>query len=333
MISKNTIQLFILITVLLLIFSCSKPVNETELLTAAGDEYFSSYSTPSSNTGPNIKIQDLYTLLKDNDTSNDPYIIDWRAKADYDKNHIKGAVNMALSDLDVKLDSLPKNKMIVNVCYTGQTASFATSVINLVGQDEAYDGLEARNLLFGMCSITMDPEIVPKSDKWVSQISEDEDYKMETSMNTCTKENELPKLETGEKTLAEIIKANLDDAEGSGAWKLMVDDLYANLDDYFIINYWPEDEYLAGHILGAYQFTPKNDLSSDKKLKMLPQDKAIAVYCYTGQTSAQVTAYLRLLGYDAKSVMFGVNGFAYKSMSKNKYSAVEGDDYLNILES
>jgi len=333
MISGNTIQLLILIFVMVFVFNCSKPVNETELLTASGDEYFSSYTTPSSSAGPNINIKDLFTLISDNDTGNDPYIIDWRSKEDYDKNHIKGAVNMALADLDDNLDSLPRDKMIVNVCYTGQTASFATAVINLAGEDEAYDGLEAQNLLFGMCSITSDPNIVPKSDKWVIQISEDEGYQIETSMNTVTKENGLPKLKTGEKTLEGIIKANLDDAVGSGAWMVEVDDLYANLNNYFVINYWPESEYLAGHIPGAYQFTPKVDLSSDKKLDLLPQDKPIAVYCYTGQTSAQVVAYLRLLGYDAKSVLFGVNGFAYNSLTKSKYSPVKGDDYLSILES
>ena len=31
-------------------------------------------------------------------------------------------------------------------------------------------------------------------------------------------------------------------------------------------------------------------------------------YCYTGQTSAVVTAYLRVLGYDAYSLTFGMNG-------------------------
>ena len=31
-------------------------------------------------------------------------------------------------------------------------------------------------------------------------------------------------------------------------------------------------------------------------------------YCYTGQTSAVVTATLRVLGYDAYTMTFGMNG-------------------------
>jgi rhodanese-related sulfurtransferase len=38
------------------------------------------------------------------------------------------------------------------------------------------------------------------------------------------------------------------------------------------------------------------------------------IYCYTGQTSAHVAAYLRVLGYDAKSLVFGVNAMAHGTM-------------------
>lgn len=40
-------------------------------------------------------------------------------------------------------------------------------------------------------------------------------------------------------------------------------------------------------------------------------DKSVVIYCYTGQTSAFTTAYLRILGYDAKSLLFGTNGMFY----------------------
>jgi hypothetical protein len=38
------------------------------------------------------------------------------------------------------------------------------------------------------------------------------------------------------------------------------------------------------------------------------------VYCYTGQTSAFTAAYLRILGYNAKSLLFGTNGMIYNEM-------------------
>ena len=59
----------------------------------------------------------------------------------------------------------------------------------------------------------------------------------------------------------------------------------------------------------------------------------MVTYCYTGQTSAQVTACLRLLGYDAASLMFGVNGFAFQSLKEGMAAYHEPDsDYTGILE-
>jgi len=50
-------------------------------------------------------------------------------------------------------------------------------------------------------------------------------------------------------------------------------------------------------------------------LKTLPTNKPIVAYCYTGQNSSFLAAYLRLLGYDVKSLLFGVNGLAYDNMA------------------
>jgi rhodanese-related sulfurtransferase len=67
-------------------------------------------------------------------------------------------------------------------------------------------------------------------------------------------------------------------------------------------------------------------------LKTLPTNKPIAVYCYTGQTSAYLSAYLRLLGYDAKSILYGGNAMIYdlmvaKSMTVFSSTQIMGYDY------
>ncbi|MCP4713931.1 MAG: rhodanese-like domain-containing protein [Deltaproteobacteria bacterium] len=237
---------------------------------------------------------------------------------------------MALSDLDDNIDNLPKDQMIVNVCYTGQNASFATAVINLIGLDPAYTGLEARNLKFGMCSVSTDGSL-PETDKWISAVAEDEFAEsLEQTANTVDTVQEYPNPGTGATTLAGIIKANLD-AAASG-WNLKAADVFSAPDNYFVINYWPEDQYLnPGHVPGAYQFSPKSSLKTDGKLNLLPADETVVIYCYTGQTSAQVTAYLRLLGYDAKSLLYGVNGFAFNLCPGTKYHEPE-NDYSSIVE-
>lgn len=48
---------------------------------------------------------------------------------------------------------------------------------------------------------------------------------------------------------------------------------------------------------------------------ILPKDKRIIVVCYTGQTAGQTVGILRLLGYDACSLMGGmVNGWLKSDM-------------------
>ncbi len=54
-------------------------------------------------------------------------------------------------------------------------------------------------------------------------------------------------------------------------------------------------------------------------LKTLPTDKTIVVYCYTGQTSANMAAYLQVLGYDAKSLLFGASGMFLDLISIDGY--------------
>jgi len=310
--NHSVFAIVMLITALAFTFGCQEEeVNEFELLAEAGDAYFSTYS------GVNINIDDLVLAITGGE---DLYLIDWRSAEDYADAHIAGAVNMALTDLDDELAMLPADRKIINICYTGQTASFATAAMNLAG-------LDAQNLKFGMCSITNDTSIVRKTDKWAAQIAEDEGFPLETTANELETTYEFPTLDTGEDTVAGIIAARLDEA--AAGWSIAAADVFTG--DFFVVNYWPEDQYLdPGHIPGAYQFTPKEDLASDAKLAYLPTDETIVVYCYSGQTSAQVSAYLRLLGYDAKSLLFGMNGFDYASIPASKYTAPQ-NDYTGIL--
>jgi rhodanese-related sulfurtransferase len=82
------------------------------------------------------------------------------------------------------------------------------------------------------------------------------------------------------------------------------------------------------------QYTPKESLKLAADLKTLPTNKTIVVYCYTGQTSSHLAAYLRLLGYDAKTLMFGTNGMIYDNMvatggmSVFKSSEIMGYDFV-----
>ncbi|MFH1052321.1 MAG: rhodanese-like domain-containing protein [bacterium] len=256
-----------------------------------------------------IKATDVNTLLLTAPTS--IYIIDIRSAADFANGHIDGAVNVALADLltHVKSINASQYEKIVIACYSGQTASYGTALLQMMG----YTNVTA--LKWGMSS--WNPEFKAK---WVDAIGNSRATQFETTANTKPAAGNLPVINTGKKTGAEILETRVNQllAEGYTVASVKNADVYSDLAKYYIINYWPETQYLnPGHIPGAYQYTPKADLKRTTMLKTLPTDKEVVVYCYTGMTSSNVAAFLRLLGYNAKSLLYGANAMIYDVMVSN----------------
>lgn len=287
-------------------------VNESEVLV----KYLESTSSPA---GKDFVNTDLPTMITATDVNslnliNKVYIIDIRSAADFATGHIKNAHNVALADVlnHIKTTDLTAYEKIVIACYTGQTAGYATSLLRLLGYSNVYD------LKWGMCSWNS-----ATASKWNTTISNGNAYSSQFTTTAATKAaaGSLPKLSTSKTTGQEILEARVATlfSEGFTPATVSSTNLFANLSNYYIVNYWSAAHYSdPGHVPGAIQYSPKESLKFDADLKTLPTNKTIAVYCYTGQTSAFVTAYLRLLGYDAKSVLYGANSMIYDIMvSKN----------------
>ena len=71
------------------------------------------------------------------DELDDFYLLDIRRKADFDAKHIEGAVHVEFQDVANPgiLASLPTDKPILVICYTGHTASVATGILGVLGFD------------------------------------------------------------------------------------------------------------------------------------------------------------------------------------------------------
>jgi len=88
--------------------------------------------------------------------------------------------------------------------------------------------------------------------------------------------------------------------------------------NYFINNYWDQvDVDTYGHLAGAYRIKPLTLTGGE--MKDLDEDDTILTYCWTGQTSSVVTAYLTVLGYDAISLKFGVNAMIFDALTGHKW--------------
>jgi LPXTG-motif cell wall-anchored protein len=125
------------------------------------------------------------------------------------------------------------------------------------------------------------------------------------------------------------------DAYFSGGTKnIKADELFEILNDGdasndpFIIDARKAEDYGLGHVPGAVNMGAGATFTADK-LASIPKDKDVVVYCYTGQTSSQMASALNMLGYNAKSMLFGFPAWAnVEGVSVAAFNPeVNGNDY------
>jgi rhodanese-related sulfurtransferase len=215
---------------------------------------------------------------------------------------------------------------IVLVCYSGQTSAFGTALMRLMGYDKVF------SLKFGMSSWAA----TFARDYWQRNIGNAQAAAFVTTATASPPKNPagaLPTLSTGKTTGPEILEARVRALLTAGfpAGTISHATLFANLGNYYIVNYWPLSHYLnPGHIPGAIQYTPRVDLKTTTNLTTLPTNRTIVLYCYTGQTSGFVAAaYLRLLGYDARSLLYGANALIYDRMAARGLTVWRDAEIMN----
>ena len=312
---RKTRFLFLsVIFALIIVSSCKKEetVVEADELVNYVESVVSVGSLPSY-----ITATDLLTLIN---AQQAPYIIDVRSSAAYTTGHIPGAINVDdLGDLLTHVEAnCSMSDDIVVVCYTGQSAAFGTSLLKLAGYSNA------KSLKFGMTSWHSD------FDSWSGNVSNYYFTFLEQASNTKPDAGDLPTISTGFDNGEDILEVRIDAmfTAGFGSYAIDATTVTNNPNNYYIVNYWPNAQYLApGHIPGAYNYIPGSSLTLATDLKTLPTDKTIVVYCYTGQTSAFITAYLGTLGYDAKSLKFGANSMFTGNLPSSNWSTSNIMDY------
>lgn len=77
---------------------------------------------------------------------------------------------------------------------------------------------------------------------------------------------------------------------------------------YHIISLQSSTEFANGHVPGAHQFT-LDYANPSPALALLPRNKTIVVTDSNGQQSCQMTTFLRQLGYDARTLLLGMEGW------------------------
>ena len=234
------------------------------------------------------------------------YIIDLRSAADFAVGHIQGAVNSTFGN--VLATASGASKPILVVCYTGQTAGHAVVALRLSGYSDAVV------LKWGMSGWNSST-----AGSWNGNIGDaavGHANWSETNTIKSSESFEFPSISSsatdGAGILAERVALLL-----TGGFKAVGNsDVLDSPSNYQINNFWAEtdvDHY--GHITGAYRINPL----SLANINSMDPSKTVVTYCWTGQTSSMVTAYLTVLGYNATSLKFGTNGMIYSKLESHQF--------------
>lgn len=236
-------------------------------------------------------------------------VVDLRPDSLFAAGHIAHAVNLQPEEVLHYFEQIVEPTgfdRIVLVCSDAMLSAYVNGILRLLGHANVY------TLRNGMSAWSSEIAEV----YWLPAMSAHMEGRLETTPHPKNQPGTMPAIATGKTSGYEILRARAANMlkERAGRTEVTADELMAAASDWYIVNYWPADLYNQGHITGSVQYGPRTSMHSGADLFTLPAGERIAVWCYTGHTSAYVTAFLNLLGYDAYNVPYGANSFIHDTM-------------------
>lgn len=240
-------------------------------------------------------------------------VVDLRTPKQFSEGHIKSAVNKKFEELPPYFETGIKPfefDKIILVSDDGQISSYATCLLRLMGYGNVYSmrwGMSAWNNRYAQ-------------EGWLKGVSGKYEENLENTVNEKPPLLAMPELKTGLLTGSEIGTARFRKLFGESTSNILItaDEVFSNPKKYYIINLERKDKYDDGHIPGSVRYKPEGTLGFTDEMASIPTDKPIVVYCGTGHNSGFATAYLRLIGYDARTLKYGNNGFMHDKMTKQR---------------
>jgi len=155
---------------------------------------------------------------------------------------------------------------------------------------------------------------------WINGSSGKYEARLETEARETPAPGLMPDPGTGLTTGKEVADARFRKLfkEGTGEILVSADEIFSDPAKFFVINLERKDKYDAGHIPGAVRYKPESTLGFPDMMATIPADRTVVIYCGTGHNSAFASAFLRLFGYDARTLRYGNNSFMYNKMVSEK---------------
>jgi rhodanese-related sulfurtransferase len=98
--------------------------------------YFRFFNVGQQLTYRNISVSDAKAMMESNPSLS---IVDVRTIQEFAQGHLKGAVNIPLSDLPLRSGELEKNKPILVYCHTGNRSAQASAILVKAGFTHIYN--------------------------------------------------------------------------------------------------------------------------------------------------------------------------------------------------
>jgi rhodanese-related sulfurtransferase len=314
---KNKTHISIIAVLIFIISSCSNTKSpETKDNFSDVAKYLETHGDfINSQKFPNVLPLAKLMETKDEKT----LIVDIRKADDYNLGHISGSIRIDYSNLiqyfEEKIDPNSFTKIVI-VCYSGESATYATALLQILGYTNVYA------LRFGSSAFSKKFA----EDKWTKNISNDYIDKITTDETPIGQTTKYPTIET-DLSAYEYLRSKSKELLQTpfSTHKVSAKELFENPDKYYIISYYPVETHQKGHIPGSIQYTPKQSLNSKQLLNTLPTNKPIVTYCNNGHQSAAIAAYLHLLGYDARSLAYGASSFMQDNIVKTGKAFTENE--------
>ena len=83
-----------------------------------------------------ISVSDARAMIQ---SSSNLMLVDVRTPGEYAQGHLKGAINIPLSDLPVRIGGLEQNRPILVYCQTGSRSAQASSILVKAGFTQVYN--------------------------------------------------------------------------------------------------------------------------------------------------------------------------------------------------
>jgi hypothetical protein len=140
-----------------------------------------------------------------------------------------------------------------------------------------------------------------------------------------------PEFSTISTDSANVLKERVAAMLAAGPGKLPPVSALANPADFQINVYWPPDSVVKyGHITGAYNIVGPDLAVGAGRLVHVDAGRTFVNYCWTGQMAAALSAYLNVLGYDTKFIVFGANSMIYSKLPAGPYKWAGPADYSYV---